>query len=158
MMREYYAYDGHACYEPRARTALLNFVREPTYGRPWLICDQDTPVGYIVLTFGYSLEYLGGDAFHRRVPSRSLPPWPGAGDAPPSTSSKMPPAPRGSRHSSGGRPRKHQSQRGLPVIRIYRSRAQSDVEMDRAVLLQARLRARLKGVFDPRGFWYPLLA
>jgi hypothetical protein len=33
MMREYYAYRRHAYYEPRARTALLNFLREPTYGR-----------------------------------------------------------------------------------------------------------------------------
>ncbi len=63
MMREYYAYDGHAYDEPRARTALLNFLREPSFGRAWLICDQDTAVGYIVLTFGYSLEYLGRDAF-----------------------------------------------------------------------------------------------
>jgi diamine N-acetyltransferase len=63
MMREYYLYDGHAFDEPRARTALLSFLREPAFGRAWLICDGDVPVGYIVLTFGYSLEYLGRDAF-----------------------------------------------------------------------------------------------
>lgn len=63
MMHEYYAYDGHAYDQPRARTALLDFLREPSFGRAWLICDQETPVGYIVLTFGYSLEYLGRDAF-----------------------------------------------------------------------------------------------
>ena len=63
MMREYYLYDGHAFDEPRARTALLNFLRDPAFGRAWLICDGDVPVGYIVLTFGYSLEYLGRDAF-----------------------------------------------------------------------------------------------
>jgi diamine N-acetyltransferase len=63
MMREYYAYDGHTYDESRARVALLNFLREPSYGLAWLICDKETPVGYIVLTFGYSLEYLGRDAF-----------------------------------------------------------------------------------------------
>lgn len=63
MMREYYAYDGHSWDEPRARTALLDLLREPSFGRAWLILDQDTPVGYIVLTFGYSLEFLGRDAF-----------------------------------------------------------------------------------------------
>lgn len=63
MMREYYAYDGHAYDEDRARTALLTFLREPTFGRAWLVHDEETPVGYIVLTFGYSLEYLGRDAF-----------------------------------------------------------------------------------------------
>jgi len=63
MMREYYAYDGHAYDEARARVALVTFLREPSFGRAWLICDAETPVGYIVLTFGYSLEYLGRDAF-----------------------------------------------------------------------------------------------
>src|SRR5882762_9273444 len=75
MMREYYAYDGHAYDEARARVALVTFLREPSFGRAWLICDAETPVGYIVLTFGYSLEYLGRDAFidylsPRRSPGR----------------------------------------------------------------------------------------
>ncbi len=63
MMREYYAFDGHAFDPERARVALLAFLRDPTFGRAWLICDDSTPVGYIVLTLGYSLEYLGRDAF-----------------------------------------------------------------------------------------------
>ncbi|MBV9610722.1 MAG: GNAT family N-acetyltransferase, partial [Acidobacteria bacterium] len=63
MMREYYAFDGHAYDEPRARIALSNFLREPSFGHAWLICDVETAVGYIVLTLGYSLEYLGRDAF-----------------------------------------------------------------------------------------------
>jgi ribosomal protein S18 acetylase RimI-like enzyme len=63
MMREYYAYDGHAFHEDRARQALLTFLREPSFGRAWLICDEIVPVGYVVLTLGYSLEYLGRDAF-----------------------------------------------------------------------------------------------
>jgi GNAT superfamily N-acetyltransferase len=63
MMREYYAYDGHVFDPPKAQTALLVFLREPSFGRAWLICEGSTPVGYIVLTLGYSLEYLGRDAF-----------------------------------------------------------------------------------------------
>lgn len=63
MMREYYAFDGHTFDERRAGAALLAFLREPLFGRAWLICDNSTPVGYVVLTFGYSLEYLGRDAF-----------------------------------------------------------------------------------------------
>jgi diamine N-acetyltransferase len=63
MMREYYAFDGHAFDEPRARAALLIFLRNPNFGRAWLVSEDKTPVGYIVLTFGYSLEYLGRDAF-----------------------------------------------------------------------------------------------
>jgi GNAT superfamily N-acetyltransferase len=63
MMREYYAFDGHAFERSRARAALLTFLREPSFGRAWLICEAEKPVGYMVLTFGYSLEYLGRDAF-----------------------------------------------------------------------------------------------
>ena|SRR6266481_6710243 len=63
MMREYYAYDGHAFDRSRAGVALLAFLREPSFGRAWLMCDESTPVGYLVLTLGYSLEYLGRDAF-----------------------------------------------------------------------------------------------
>jgi len=63
MMREYYAYDGHAFDPPKARLALLAFLREPSFGLAWLICEDSTPVGYFVLTLGYSLEFLGRDAF-----------------------------------------------------------------------------------------------
>lgn len=62
-MREYYAFDGHAFDEAKARSALLAFLRDTSLGRTWLILDGDSPVGYIVLTLGYSLEFLGRDAF-----------------------------------------------------------------------------------------------
>lgn len=62
-MREYYEYDGHAWHEERAREALLGLLKDPQYGYAWLILDANTPVGYVVLTFGYSLEFLGRDAF-----------------------------------------------------------------------------------------------
>ena len=62
LMREYY-YDGHAFDPPKARFALLTFLREPSFGLAWLICEDSTPVGYVVLNLGYSLEYLGRDAF-----------------------------------------------------------------------------------------------
>lgn len=62
-MREYYAFDGHVFDEKLVPPALLAFLREPQYGRAWLVLDGDVPVGYIVLMFGYSLEYLGRDAF-----------------------------------------------------------------------------------------------
>jgi len=62
-MRDYYAFDGHAFDEPKAREALLAFLRDSSLGWAWLICDEEAPVGYIVLTLGYSLEFLGKDAF-----------------------------------------------------------------------------------------------
>jgi ribosomal protein S18 acetylase RimI-like enzyme len=67
-MREYYSFDGHGFDEQKARVALVTLLRDPNLGRAWLILDREEdrdalPVGYIVLCFGYSLEWLGRDAF-----------------------------------------------------------------------------------------------
>ena len=47
----------------RARSALSDLVHDSSHGGVWLICDGDAPVGYLALTFGYSLEFHGRDAF-----------------------------------------------------------------------------------------------
>jgi len=62
-MREYYAFDGHGFEEAKARAALLTLLRDASLGRAWLILAGSAPVGYIVICFGYSLEWLGRDAF-----------------------------------------------------------------------------------------------
>ncbi len=62
-MREYYAFDGHGFDEAKAHVALLALLRDPNLGRAWLILDGGGAVEYIVLCFGYSLEWLGRDAF-----------------------------------------------------------------------------------------------
>lgn len=62
-MRDYYAFDGHHYDREAARKALLGLLNNPSFGLAWLILDGPTPVGYLVLCFGYSLEYLGRDAF-----------------------------------------------------------------------------------------------
>ena len=72
-MGEYYAFDGHGFDAQKAGTALIALLRDPSLGRVWLILDRETPdreipngeipVGYIVICFGYSLEWLGRDAF-----------------------------------------------------------------------------------------------
>ena len=46
-----------------ARATLAHFLRDPSLGRAWLICDGQTAVGYVILTLGYSLEFHGRDAF-----------------------------------------------------------------------------------------------
>jgi GNAT superfamily N-acetyltransferase len=63
LMSEYYAFDGHRYDRDKARTALAALLQNPLFGLAWLILDGDTPAGYAVLCFGYSLEYLGRDAF-----------------------------------------------------------------------------------------------
>lgn len=62
-MKQYYAFDGHHYERENARAALLGLLTNPAYGMAWLILDSANPVGYVVLCFGYSLEFLGRDAF-----------------------------------------------------------------------------------------------
>jgi GNAT superfamily N-acetyltransferase len=62
-MRAYYAFDGHGFYDEKARVALTTLLRDSDLGRVWCILDSDMPVGYVVIAFGYSLEWLGRDAF-----------------------------------------------------------------------------------------------
>ncbi len=49
--------------EPAVRQALQRFLADSTWGQVWLIIDANEPVGYIMVTLGYSLEYHGQDAF-----------------------------------------------------------------------------------------------
>jgi GNAT superfamily N-acetyltransferase len=61
LMREMQSDDPWSCEftDQGAREAAQNLVRNPSLGRIWMIClDQDV-VGYIVLSFDYSLEYGG---------------------------------------------------------------------------------------------------
>ncbi len=63
LMSQYYAFDHHLFKLEKARAAVTALLRDPALGRVWLVCAGETVVGYIVLTFGYSLELLGRDAF-----------------------------------------------------------------------------------------------
>jgi ribosomal protein S18 acetylase RimI-like enzyme len=49
--------------EPTVREVLRRFLASSDLGRAWLFYEGETPVGYIVLTFGYSFEYHGRDCF-----------------------------------------------------------------------------------------------
>src|SRR5215472_5586678 len=62
-MESYYAFDGLGFDRKQARVALIALLRDTSLGADWLILDGATPVGYMVLCFGYSLEWLGRDAF-----------------------------------------------------------------------------------------------
>ncbi len=62
-MRQFYAIEQYPLDEQRARPALQKIVEDHSLGRVWLIIHESKAIGYIVVTFGYSLEYLGRDAF-----------------------------------------------------------------------------------------------
>jgi ribosomal protein S18 acetylase RimI-like enzyme len=61
--REYYATDGYTFDEAAARAALDGLLAEGMRGRLWVLADGDQVVGYLAVTFGWSLEYQGRDAF-----------------------------------------------------------------------------------------------
>jgi len=62
-MRSYYAFDGPGFDREKARRALMPVLSNQDCGRAWLVLDDDTPIGYVVICLGYSLEWLGRDAF-----------------------------------------------------------------------------------------------
>jgi GNAT superfamily N-acetyltransferase len=63
LMAAYYAFDGHGFDEQKARVALTTLLRDPKLGHVWLILNGEAPIGYVVICFSYSLEWLGRDAF-----------------------------------------------------------------------------------------------
>ncbi len=63
LMEKFYVGERYPFDRDRARAALMPFLAEPALGRSWLFRDGDMPVGYFVLTLGWSLEYGGRDAF-----------------------------------------------------------------------------------------------
>ena len=63
MMEEFYAEAGTAFDPARTAVAFDEILREDTLGRVWILERDGAIAGYAVLTFGFSLEYGGRDAF-----------------------------------------------------------------------------------------------
>jgi len=63
LMRAYYAFDGHGFDGQKSHAALTGLLRDSNLGRVWLILDGEAAIGYVVICFSYSLEWLGRDAF-----------------------------------------------------------------------------------------------
>ena len=59
---ELYRHDGIPFDASVVRPAVATLLDEPALGRVWLITVDTQPVGYLVLTFGYSLEFGGRTA------------------------------------------------------------------------------------------------
>jgi ribosomal protein S18 acetylase RimI-like enzyme len=58
-MAEYYACDHLPFDEAGARSAVAGLLAEPSLGAAWLMHHGETVMGYVVVLFGYSLEYHG---------------------------------------------------------------------------------------------------
>jgi GNAT superfamily N-acetyltransferase len=69
LVKSYYEFDRHLFDAGLVKESLENLIKEPTLGKIWLIDLSDEiyaenkTIGYIILTFGYSLEFHGRDAF-----------------------------------------------------------------------------------------------
>lgn len=63
LMAAFYAEDGMPFAPDPARTAVGRLIGDSSLGRVWVAeCDGEV-VGYIALTLGFSLEFMGRDAF-----------------------------------------------------------------------------------------------
>jgi hypothetical protein len=62
-MRQFYAIDNYPFDAQIACQVMQQIVEDDSLGRVWLIDYAGAAIGYVVLTFGFSLEYRGRDAF-----------------------------------------------------------------------------------------------
>jgi ribosomal protein S18 acetylase RimI-like enzyme len=62
MARAFHADDGHPL-TPAGEQALRQLVAGDPLGCCWIVYEGEEPVGYAVLTLGFSVEYGGRDGF-----------------------------------------------------------------------------------------------
>jgi ribosomal protein S18 acetylase RimI-like enzyme len=60
--RDFFREDGYPFHAEESRTNLARLLGDPNLGRLWVMDDGGTLVGYLVLAFGFSLEFRGRDA------------------------------------------------------------------------------------------------
>lgn len=63
LMETFYAIDSYPFDREKAAVCIKEFSENEELGRFFLIYSDGILAGYVVLTFGYSFEYLGRDAF-----------------------------------------------------------------------------------------------
>ena len=63
MMRGLYEHDRSPFDEPEHRAALAHLLANDSYGLVYLLLSDEEVAGYVVITFGFSLEFRGRDAF-----------------------------------------------------------------------------------------------
>ena len=63
LMTEFYRESGYQLDGKRSMIAFETIVSDPSLGRVWVLDQDKRPVGYMVLTLGFSMEYGGRDAF-----------------------------------------------------------------------------------------------
>jgi ribosomal protein S18 acetylase RimI-like enzyme len=63
MMADFYAIDDYPFDKSLTEFNLRQFILNKDLGEIWIISKSEKMIGYLVLTFGFSFEYGGRDAF-----------------------------------------------------------------------------------------------
>lgn len=63
LMRAYHDFEEISMSDIESRNAVSPLLTDDTLGRIWLIYARGKVIGYIVITFGYSIELRGRDAY-----------------------------------------------------------------------------------------------
>lgn len=63
LMARFYAEEGYPFKRQATRRALAQLLEDERLGAVWTFRRQEEVVGYLVVTFGFSLEFGGRDAF-----------------------------------------------------------------------------------------------
>jgi diamine N-acetyltransferase len=63
LMQAYYDYDGIIFDRSKSGEALRELLLNDTHGKVWFIQEGGDTAGYLVLSFGFSLEFHGRYAF-----------------------------------------------------------------------------------------------
>ena len=63
MVAQYHALEGIESDEEHRRTALMPLLEGSPHGAVWLIGPRMSPVGYVAISFGWSIELGGMDGF-----------------------------------------------------------------------------------------------
>lgn len=63
LIGEFYGYFGYPYEEVGHRNLVANFLQNPHLGSLWLIQSAGVNAGYVALTYGFTFEILGRDAF-----------------------------------------------------------------------------------------------
>jgi ribosomal protein S18 acetylase RimI-like enzyme len=63
MMRDFNAHERIAFDEGQVRAVLSQLFANDSYGLPCLVLLNEEVAGYVVVTFGFSIEFRGRDAF-----------------------------------------------------------------------------------------------
>ena len=63
LIKAYYQFEGIPFYRQGIASGLSLLLNDPTVGGAWLILNRGKPVGYLILTFGFDLEFGGRQAY-----------------------------------------------------------------------------------------------